>query len=180
MSLKIKREEALTLRAYFVMASQTLEERMNMLLDALSSAGELDRYDAIVDFLDPSLNVVLVDHLKEIGRGITSSYLSDFLSRKMAAKISVDGAADVLGPCPCCGFRTLTESGEYDICVVCFWEDDGSIEDEYSHANKMTLVEAKSNFANHGTVYDSPGDRELDPDRFAMYAKNSNNFGYVI
>ncbi len=28
-------------------------------------------------------------------------------------------------PCPCCGCRTLTERGAYDICPVCGWEDDG-------------------------------------------------------
>src|SRR3569833_2977032 len=27
--------------------------------------------------------------------------------------------------CPCCGVRTLIERGGYDICSVCFWEDDG-------------------------------------------------------
>jgi hypothetical protein len=27
--------------------------------------------------------------------------------------------------CPCCGYRTLLERGAYDICQVCFWEDDG-------------------------------------------------------
>lgn len=28
--------------------------------------------------------------------------------------------------CPCCGHRTLTEKppGTYNICQVCFWEDD--------------------------------------------------------
>jgi len=26
--------------------------------------------------------------------------------------------------CLCCGYRTLDERGEYDICPVCFWEDD--------------------------------------------------------
>jgi hypothetical protein len=32
-----------------------------------------------------------------------------------------------LGPyaCPCCGYLTLPERGGYDICPVCFWEDDG-------------------------------------------------------
>lgn len=33
-----------------------------------------------------------------------------------------DGA---LYPCPCCGYRTLPERGGYDICPVCYWEDDG-------------------------------------------------------
>lgn len=27
--------------------------------------------------------------------------------------------------CPCCGYRTLDERAAYDICKVCFWEDDG-------------------------------------------------------
>lgn len=27
--------------------------------------------------------------------------------------------------CPCCGYRTLRERNAYDICPVCFWEDDG-------------------------------------------------------
>jgi len=26
--------------------------------------------------------------------------------------------------CPCCGYLTLPERGAYDICPVCFWEDD--------------------------------------------------------
>jgi hypothetical protein len=33
--------------------------------------------------------------------------------------------SDKKWPCPCCGFRTLPERGGYDICPVCFWEDDG-------------------------------------------------------
>lgn len=27
--------------------------------------------------------------------------------------------------CPCCGFLTLDERGTFEICPVCFWEDDG-------------------------------------------------------
>ena len=27
--------------------------------------------------------------------------------------------------CPCCGYLTLDEGAEYEICGVCFWEDDG-------------------------------------------------------
>ena len=29
--------------------------------------------------------------------------------------------------CLCCGFLTLDERGGYDICPVCFWEDDAYI-----------------------------------------------------
>lgn len=36
-------------------------------------------------------------------------------------------ASPILHPCPCCGFRTLTEEerGSYELCRVCGWEDDG-------------------------------------------------------
>jgi len=27
--------------------------------------------------------------------------------------------------CPCCGFKTLAVRSDYEICPVCFWEDDG-------------------------------------------------------
>jgi len=28
-------------------------------------------------------------------------------------------------PCPCCGYLVFTEPpGSYDICSICFWEDD--------------------------------------------------------
>ncbi|MBM3981349.1 MAG: hypothetical protein FJ304_13890 [Planctomycetes bacterium] len=27
--------------------------------------------------------------------------------------------------CPCCGCKTLSERGDWDVCPVCFWEDDG-------------------------------------------------------
>ncbi len=28
--------------------------------------------------------------------------------------------------CPCCGYNTLQKRGTCEICVVCWWEDDGS------------------------------------------------------
>ena len=33
--------------------------------------------------------------------------------------------AGVLYRCPCCHCRTLQQRGGYDICPICFWEDDG-------------------------------------------------------
>lgn len=27
--------------------------------------------------------------------------------------------------CPCCGCKTLPNRGDWEICPVCFWEDDG-------------------------------------------------------
>lgn len=33
--------------------------------------------------------------------------------------------ADLPLRCPCCDCRTLAARGAYEICPVCFWEDDG-------------------------------------------------------
>jgi Cysteine-rich CPCC len=61
-------------------------------------------------------------------------------------------------PCPCCGFVTLEAPGEYDICVLCNWEDEGLGEadlDERSGANHgYTLRRARENFTDHRDMYD--------------------------
>ncbi|MCP4915422.1 MAG: hypothetical protein GY913_00735 [Proteobacteria bacterium] len=57
-------------------------------------------------------------------------------------------------PCPCCGHLTLRERGGFEICPVCFWEDDGQ-DDVDAHVdrggpNRGTLWEARSNFLELG------------------------------
>ena len=58
--------------------------------------------------------------------------------------------------CRCCGFLTLEEEplGTYEICPVCFWEDDyfQVIEPTSISPNHVTLSEAKENFARFGAV----------------------------
>ncbi len=52
--------------------------------------------------------------------------------------------------CPCCGFRTLHEfPGSYEICKVCFWEDDPVqlLDPAYrGGANTLSLKESQENF----------------------------------
>jgi hypothetical protein len=48
--------------------------------------------------------------------------------------------------CPCCGSFTLSEFGGYEICTVCFWEDDPVqfAEPNYSGgANELSLSESR-------------------------------------
>ncbi|MFS0762361.1 CPCC family cysteine-rich protein [Peribacillus phoenicis] len=56
--------------------------------------------------------------------------------------------------CPCCGYKTLDEEppGTYDICEICFWEDDGY---QYEHqdedgANYVSFREAQKNYKKFG------------------------------
>ena len=56
--------------------------------------------------------------------------------------------------CPCCGYLTLEEAkGDFDICPVCFWEDDpvqNENPDFGGGANHVSLNEAKRNYINIG------------------------------
>jgi len=57
--------------------------------------------------------------------------------------------------CPCCGFLTLDEQppGSYNICPVCFWEDDPLQFDDPEYpggANRVTLRQARENFTKIG------------------------------
>lgn len=55
--------------------------------------------------------------------------------------------------CPCCGFRTLPDSGAYDLCPVCWWEDDGLHDDDVASVggpNGKTLAEGQRLYEGYG------------------------------
>jgi hypothetical protein len=57
--------------------------------------------------------------------------------------------------CPCCGYKTLTEEppGTYNICSICYWEDDGiqyHDPDYKGGANVPSLKQAQKNYALFG------------------------------
>ncbi len=57
-------------------------------------------------------------------------------------------------PCVCCGYLVLSEApGSYDICPICFWEDDLvqlRWPDFGGGANRYSLIEAQQSFRLHG------------------------------
>lgn len=60
--------------------------------------------------------------------------------------------------CPCCFLPTLEERGGYEICLACFWEDDGQddrrADEVWGGPNgRYSLSEARANFAVHLTMY---------------------------
>ncbi|MBM0065513.1 CPCC family cysteine-rich protein [Alkalicoccobacillus gibsonii] len=64
--------------------------------------------------------------------------------------------------CLCCGYKTLEKEppGTYDICEVCYWEDDDyqyAFQNELG-ANRVTIKEAKRNFLAFGAC-----ERDLIP-----------------
>ena len=59
-------------------------------------------------------------------------------------------------PCPCCGHVTLgAPPGSYEICDVCFWEDDAvqlRWTDWGGGANGPSLIDAQRNYVELGAV----------------------------
>jgi hypothetical protein len=57
--------------------------------------------------------------------------------------------------CPCCGHSTLGERGAFEICAVCFWEDDGQ-DDHNAEAvlggpnGDLSLIQARANYMKFG------------------------------
>jgi hypothetical protein len=61
--------------------------------------------------------------------------------------------------CPCCNYKTLEDEppGTFQICPVCYWEDDNVQFDNVNFsggANNVSLNVAKENFKTIGAVED--------------------------
>jgi hypothetical protein len=57
--------------------------------------------------------------------------------------------------CPCCHFKTLHCRAGYEICPVCFWEDDGQDDHDAEEVRggpnrKLSLTEARNNYKTFG------------------------------
>ncbi|MEI3790168.1 MULTISPECIES: CPCC family cysteine-rich protein [unclassified Chryseobacterium] len=95
----------------------------------------------------------LFEYIKDRYIGIKLSYIEEKIKKLYQLSINVNGTPKELFTCPCCNYKTILEKGNYQICRVCFWEDDGGKdESKYSHVNHMTLKEAKDNFKTKGTI----------------------------
>jgi len=70
----------------------------------------------------------------------------------------MDTAAPDRFPCPCCGHLVFREApGSYDICPVCFWEDDLvqlRRPDLAGGANRPSLIEAQQHYQQIGATED--------------------------
>ena len=60
-------------------------------------------------------------------------------------------------PCPCCNNLTFDEEpcGTFEICPVCYWEDDNVQNSDPTYgggANGISLNKAKENFTKYGAI----------------------------
>jgi len=76
-------------------------------------------------------------------------------------------------PCPCCGYLTICEPATYEICPVCFWEDDGQDDPDADEVHggpnrDLSLTKGRDNFRRIGASHEScvPYVRPPLPDEF--------------
>jgi hypothetical protein len=82
--------------------------------------------------------------------------LADRLRRSLALFVSVqrDPKGDLVA-CPCCASLTLPARGQYELCPVCYWEDDGQDDDDADLVRNgpngpVSLTQARANYAAFG------------------------------
>lgn len=93
-------------------------------------------------------------------QGISNGFLSELVHAVTGYEVEVIGEVEELFPCPCCGFRTLTELYDlnegtgYDICPYCKWEDDGTTEiNVYRSINKGSIEDYRNNIQANSNKY---------------------------
>jgi hypothetical protein len=110
-----------------------------------------------IDIMHRRLKHALISHLKEsqLAKKETPGSLF-WIEKTKVSQSSTEMQHSTLAryPCPCCGHLVFDEpSGSYDICHVCFWEDDG-LQLAYpmmeGGANSLSLFESQRNFLTVG------------------------------
>ncbi|MFV8753055.1 CPCC family cysteine-rich protein [Nannocystaceae bacterium ST9] len=160
------RTEAIEVIVEAELSALSEDERESLLLDWWSMDEADEEFGELSDLLRAEMKHVdgpgdaRIHHYDALLRvalrhrfvGVLNEYLSNRLASLGWSPSSVTGDVEPLRGCVCCGFRTLPECG-YDVCPVCFWEEDGIQDpDRVSGPNHMTLREGRENFARLGAV----------------------------
>ena len=102
---------------------------------------------------DPRYDGVLMLWLADRYSAAANTHLQRQLELLGVHTDGLNGRPAARSPCPCCGCRTLDEPGAFDICRVCWWEDDGNDNisaDVGSGSNHVSLTQARANFLSTG------------------------------
>lgn len=92
--------------------------------------------------------------------GISNGFLAELIHLFTGYEVEVYGEVEVRYPCPCCGFRTLTESYDpeegtgYEVCPYCKWEDDGTVDIEaYRSINRGSISDYRKRMQRESNRY---------------------------
>jgi hypothetical protein len=103
-------------------------------------------------------NKVLKIWIKDDVKAASNHFLKSELTKRGLEISEIYGDPEEYFACPCCGRKTLEERASYDVCQVCWWEDDGqdnyNAYESYGGPNYgISLVQARYNYLTKG-IYD--------------------------
>lgn len=159
------RTEAIENLAKIILRNLTIEERSNQLETMIDEVWDSEEewknlpHDVIQEFHGDKIifpfdaeryDYPLLIWLKFELRAVSNQYLV----KKLNIKNIMIGEPVTMESCPCCGRKTITERNEYEICRVCWWEDNGQDNrnsDIVSGPNgNISLTRARFNFIKTG------------------------------
>jgi hypothetical protein len=142
----IKRKDAIKFVAFLEMLSYSSEQHNYIITNILAESGD-------VNISEIQKSVIVRAYISNNLKWVLNKYLMFSIRSYTNVEVIVIGKEPKLYICNCCGFESLQKYGEYCICEVCYWEDDGSSKNEkYSSVNHMTLESAKKNFLHLGII----------------------------
>jgi hypothetical protein len=124
------------------------------------------------NLMDKKYDPIVIDDIESGYVGVKNEYIIKKLLGMGFSINEIEGKPEKLVECPCCRFNTLSARGDYDICRVCFWEDDGiNLDEEFSGPNHITLEEGRNNFAQFGAC-DEKAKKHVDKEGIYKYCGN--------
>jgi hypothetical protein len=92
-----------------------------------------------------------VDPPELVGGRIRDRWFLEYCDRLENASVLEPHVPGVRYACPCCTYLTLSERGAFEICPVCFWEDDGQDDHDADVVRggpnaRLSLTQARTNF----------------------------------
>ena len=172
--MEIQRSDAIELLTIIDLALLRKETKEELLEDYYQDKEDLEIEE---ELLNPENYSIYKGSIKSSYYGLANSYIKSKLIERVGSinKLEIIGEEEVLNVCGCCFYKTLTTINEYEICSVCFWENDGSYSlgnvDEYSDVNKMSIKEGRRNFIKIG-VHSVEFEEYLNKDRLKKYLKS--------
>ncbi len=125
------------------------DEEFHSLPDALKK--EMEENEEYGNPANKKYNPLILKALIYKFKGVRNEYIERVFNQLTNREVLVKEEIEKFESCPCCGYKTLEERNAWNICKVCYWEDDGIEDlDVRSGPNRMTLRKAKENYKEFG------------------------------
>lgn len=153
--MNFRREQAILILSIFDMTDLSKSARVQIIEEYSLSNYEMPVYasseldnalrNSEHNPYDPVFSAVLMDSVSYAYYGVQNQFLIVEMESRGVFNAKITGEKEALVSCPCCGYETLPNWGQYDICKICGWEDDGNRDElRYSSVNRGTLADYQS------------------------------------